>query len=812
MKKSINTFALIILLIISGLPATSIANEIFTYNITTNLSEISVTETERGSKYYFETDDYLDIDGGPEIPFKIIRLALPPNTKISSVTSNGSQISIIAHDVDYAWYEGEMKTDIDASFNPAPKNEEIYNSSDIYPGTYVELLNHGVMGTQHLACFAVYPIQYRPIDGELIMVGEIDIEIHLDSDLLPQSGDSPEALYMVSQMVNNPEGISNPTPSPNSGGGTIPGETLLGIGAEYLIITSAELAPAFYPFAVWKNQKGVLTEIVLIEDILARYSGEDDAARLREYLKEAHLTGARWVLLGGDEDIIPIRYAYPGNVNTTPALKNQQISDLYFADLTGDWDVDGDGVYGEYVHDQPDVYPEVYVGRIPAASPEEVEIWVGKALMYEQNPNNGDYDYLTRGLFIINDQMRDLNQHIDLAGLMPDNFYVDNSSCAEEPSGGALEPTQPSGEQIVAAMNQGWGYISNHNHGGFYYYAARTPGYNNAPRSDMYGDTIRYTDEAGALSHLDESTKYGVHYSISCYNAAYDFEKEIFWSGPFITDNSFMEAFLFLPQKGGVAYLGNTRWGWVSSSNLLEKKFVEYVYSDTARQLAVAETLSKLYYPTKRDLGYGHSLFGDPEMRIWANAPIPLNASLPEHISLDSTSITVEVSTADGPAANINVTAWKPGEMYLRGTTDESGQLDLPLDLTETGYLYITAVGQDYLPSIDTIIVHLQSAIGDNANPDLPLQTSLFANYPNPFNATTSISYALATAGQVKLEIFNITGGKVKTLIDGYQDVGTHSLIWDGLNDLGKVTASGTYFYRLKTDNESFVKKMALLK
>jgi len=812
MKKFVNTFTAIILLIISNLPTTLLADEIYTYNVTTNLSEISVTETERGAIYYFEPDNYTDISGAPEIPFKIIRLALPPNTKISSVTANGSRINSIAHNLDYAWNEGEMKTDIDATYDPAPKDMAIYNSSDLYPGKYIELLNYGVMGAQPLACFAIYPIQYRPIDGELMMVGEINIEIHLNSNLLPQSGPLPEAINIVRQMVNNPEGISIQAPSLTSGDGTIPGGTIMGIGAEYLIITSGELAPAFYPFAVWKNQKGLLTEIVLIEDVLARYSGEDDAARLREYLKEAHLAGAKWVLLGGDEDIIPIRYAYPGNVNSAPELKNQQVSDLYFADLNGNWDVDGDGTYGEYVHDQPDIYPEVYVGRIPAVSPEEVEIWVNKALMYEQNPNNGDYDYLTRGLFIINDQMRDLNQHIELAGLMPDNFYVDNSSCAEEPSGGALEPTQPSGEQIVAAMNQGWGYISNHNHGGFYYYAARTPGYNNSPRSDMYGDTIRYTEQAGALSHLDESNKYGVHYSISCYNAAYDFDKEVFWPGPFITNNSFMEAFLFLPEKGGVAYLGNTRWGWVSSSSLLEKKFVEYVFSDTARQLAVAETLSKLYYPTKRDLGYGHTLFGDPEMRIWADAPILLNSSVPEHISLDSTSITVEVSTAGGPAANINVTAWKPGEMYLKGTTDGSGQLLIPLDLTETGYLYITAVGQNYLPHVDTIMVHLQSSINDDGNPSLPLQTGLYANYPNPFNATTNISFSLANDGQVQLQIFDITGRLVKTLIDGNQPAGTHSVIWDGLNDLDKVAASGTYFYRLKTDNESFVKKMALLK
>ncbi|MCP4583340.1 MAG: T9SS type A sorting domain-containing protein [candidate division Zixibacteria bacterium] len=810
MKKRIKISLIIIFLIISNLVAAQAADDIFTYNVTTEMSEISVVETDRGIKYRIGPENYLEIEGAPEIPFKIVRLALPANTRIGAVTANGSNINRIAQGAEIAWHPGDMQTDLNMAYIPASKDEELYRSNEAFPGKYVELLNKGAMGEQHLACFAVYPLQYRPASGELVFVGEIEIRIELESHTPPSLPNTAQRSSLIHELVDNPLDISGPSPSSSHDDGIVPGTTIMGLGAEYLIITSGELAPAFYPFAVWKNQKGWTTEIVLIEDILARYSGEDQAAQLREYLKEANMMGAQWVLLGGDEDIIPIRYAYPGNTSTTPALRYQQVSDLYYADLTGEWDTDGDGIYGEYLHDDPDIFPEVYVGRIPAVSVEEVEIWVGKALMYEQNPNNGDFDYLTRGLFIINDQMRDLNQHIDLANLMPDNFYVDNSSCAEEPSGNAQNPTQPTGEDIVAAMNEGWGYISNHNHGGFYYYAAKTTGYNNNPRSDMFGDTLNFGNGTSGLCRLDETNKYGVHYSISCYTAAYDFDKEVFWPGPFMTNNSFMEAYLFLPDKGGVAYLGNTRWGWVSSSNLIEKKFVEYVFSDTARHLAVAETMSKLYYPTKRDLGYGHSVFGDPEMMIWANPPTPLNVSVPSSIPLDSNTIKVEISTSEGPIRDVKVTAWKPGEFYARGTTDQNGFLEIPLSLAQTGDMYITAVGIDLLPSVDTVNVYLQSSVGDDSA--LPLRTTLASNYPNPFNANTEISFALPNESRVELEIFDIAGRKVKTLVDDYKSAGTHIVTWNGFNDQGKVVSSGTYFYRLRTDGDNLVKKMALLK
>jgi hypothetical protein len=812
MKNLTNLGLAIILILVNGLAATAWGDQVFTHNVATTLDELSISQTANGARYVFDPVNVTDIDGAPEIPYKVVKLVLPSDTKVISVEAVGSDFSSIAEGVDLSWCEGDIKTDILESYVPAQKNRDVYSSNNLMPGKYVELINSGYMGSQHLATIAVYPVQYRPASGEIVLVRNIEIEINLqDNHVLLRSANNNNDADLLVGLVDNPDDLPSQGPMIATGSGPIPGSTTMGLGAEYLVITSGELAPAFYPFVVWKNQKGLLTEIVLIEDILARYSGVDDAERLREYLKEAYAAGAKWVLLGGDETIIPIRYAYPGNVSAAQALRYEQVTDLYFADLTGDWNADGDQTWGEYLQDSPDIFPEVYVGRVPVKNQTDIEVWVNKEIMYETNPNNGDFDYLTRGLFITADQMRDLNEHTQLASAMPANFEVDYSRCAEEPSGGAAAPTQPTGETIRDVMSEGWGFVSNLNHGGFYYYGAMTPGYNGNPRSDFFGDTLSEGNGTSSLSRLDESDKYGIHYSISCYTAAYDFDQEVFWPGPFITNNSFMEAYLFLPNKGGVAFLGNTRWGWVSSSFQLEKKFIDYVFADTSRNIAVAEALSKIYYPTKRDIGYGHNVFGDPELKIWARTPMPLTMSVPQDLSLDAGSFTVQVNDNNGPASGMKVTVWKPGELYMRGTTDSEGHLEIPVSLAATGDMYVTAIGQDYLPVIDTVHVFLQSK-ADEENLALPEVTYLASNYPNPFNARTEIKFGLSADGHVSLDIYDIGGRKIKTLVDGSMTAGVHSINWNSRNDSGDLVASGTYFYKLTTDTDNMVKKMVLLK
>ena len=94
----------------------------------------------------------------------------------------------------------------------------------------------------------------------------------------------------------------------------------------------------------------------------------------------------------------------------------------------------------------------------------------------------------------------------------------------------------------------------------------------------------------------------------------------------------------------------------------------------------------------------------------------------------------------------------------------------------------------------------------------LPEAFSLSQNYPNPFNSCTIIQYFLPRTCQVRLEIFNILGQKVKELISESLDSGYHTIHWDGRDQNGQVLASGVYFYRLQADGTNLTRKMAILR
>jgi len=89
----------------------------------------------------------------------------------------------------------------------------------------------------------------------------------------------------------------------------------------------------------------------------------------------------------------------------------------------------------------------------------------------------------------------------------------------------------------------------------------------------------------------------------------------------------------------------------------------------------------------------------------------------------------------------------------------------------------------------------------------LPTVTSLAPNYPNPFNANTNIGYALAEAGKVELEVYNLSGQLVETLVDGFQEAGEYIVTWEASS-----VSSGVYFYKLITADYTSVKRMSLLR
>jgi hypothetical protein len=105
----------------------------------------------------------------------------------------------------------------------------------------------------------------------------------------------------------------------------------------------------------------------------------------------------------------------------------------------------------------------------------------------------------------------------------------------------------------------------------------------------------------------------------------------------------------------------------------------------------------------------------------------------------------------------------------------------------------------------------IASAVEDNDA--LPTEFNLSKNYPNPFNPTTSINFALPKAGHVTLTVFNMLGQEVRTLVSSKMSAGNFKTMWDAHDDYGMRVSSGVYFYRLQVDDKVVgIEKMLLLK
>jgi hypothetical protein len=124
--------------------------------------------------------------------------------------------------------------------------------------------------------------------------------------------------------------------------------------------------------------------------------------------------------------------------------------------------------------------------------------------------------------------------------------------------------------------------------------------------------------------------------------------------------------------------------------------------------------------------------------------------------------------------------------------------------------------GPDVIPEWDGphcwAVYDTASAVNTRAADGLPTEWMMSQNYPNPFNPVTQIAFDVPSRAHVTLNVFNVLGQQVATLVDQELARGSYTADWDGTSSSGGEVASGVYFYRLETDNYIDTKKMVLMK
>jgi len=141
-------------------------------------------------------------------------------------------------------------------------------------------------------------------------------------------------------------------------------------------------------------------------------------------------------------------------------------------------------------------------------------------------------------------------------------------------------------------------------------------------------------------------------------------------------------------------------------------------------------------------------------------------------------------------------------------------------DVTSTFYLDINVPAGTYVYNVTAVYCGGWESVFSNngevtvdvGDPPLPLVTELNGNYPNPFNPETSIKFALKEAGNVRIDVFNLKGQHVRTVVNDHLKAAYHSVVWDGKDTNGINVSSGVYFYKMDTGEYTSIKKMILMK
>ena len=151
-----------------------------------------------------------------------------------------------------------------------------------------------------------------------------------------------------------------------------------------------------------------------------------------------------------------------------------------------------------------------------------------------------------------------------------------------------------------------------------------------------------------------------------------------------------------------------------------------------------------------------------------------------------------------------NISGWQVAEVPLH---------DRELSQIKRVGLGGTWAGTFYLDDMH-FAGYRRTVVSEVLRPDdaLPQSLRLEPNFPNPFNSRTEIRFSLAYPAEVALELFDVTGQKVRTLTRGTRGAGTHRVRWDGRNKLGREMSSGVYLYRLRTDAGAETRKLLLLR
>ena len=293
--------------------------------------------------------------------------------------------------------------------------------------------------------------------------------------------------------------------------------------------------------------------------------------------------------------------------------------------------------------------------------------------------------------------------------------------------------------------------------------------------------------------------------------ANYYYENYPFISGIISLDTAISGLTPAVSNKTRIATVDNNSYFWPS---FLTNFYTTYNDTVTRKETVGTDTVLAKLYPSVWMNSFTEGLFNDPTDYPGLSAKNNVNAD-------PGFNTTVQSQFSSALAYIIRIILPNSTTNSMWQFMPPSGVLfpptwPLPENLSYTNTTLQTA-GTDGLPLGDLNwypSAHEKYVTGVTVNKgsQLPAAFSLSNAYPNPFNPSTNIQFSIAKTENVKLEVFNILGQKIATLVNSQVKPGNYTATWNGKNEFGSQVASGIYFYRLESQSFNATKKMILMK
>ncbi len=616
--------------------------------------------------------------GAPELPAMTSTYLLPRGQRLKDVKILSAEWEDLPGC--YQIYPKQEELRIGDTYHFTEPDARIYGSSALYPHEIIVSAHTGTMRGYHVAQVSIVPFRYRPREGKLSLLKELKIEIETEpcepgvfprrqtrlvknafekflSSIVVNKGALDDALRSPpSYIEENPDDLT-PTDLPS----------LLGPPVDFLIVTTDAQVDGYKDFARFKKLLGYNTAIKTVSWVRQHYTGVDDAERIRNFVKDAMENwGVAYVLMGGDVPEIPTRWIWMLPIyNQWPV---HAVTDLYFSDLDGNWNFDGDERFGETA-DLLDLYPDVFVGRLPTTSNDEVRQYLCKihSYVFPTTTNTQIKALFFSSDFVVPDDAYQMA--LRLSNHFPPWFMKDFLN--EKPL-----------QDLKDSLYVGYNIITGLGHGDVNIMRVKTSPTEYA--TNFFFDSLTNADHALMIVS-------------TCY------------TNPFQSD-CLSKHWIMNPFGGGIGYIGPT----MPCETYLHESYLVYLFDSLFYfPLSEVNAISKIpYIPDAqwdnwyRLYQFSLSLLGDPTLVVWDSIPTQYTAItvMPDTIQVGSDTVMLSIE----PNVSSAVILYKEGETYTR-LVAQNGSVSCEVRTESSGYLKYTVcdtvLAGRYIPFIDSIRV-----------------------------------------------------------------------------------------------------------